>query len=204
MARITRKTRFCAAHAFWLDGADDAENRRRFGLAARRHGHNYELEAAIDGPIDPQTGMAMNLRDLKAILDEVVRAPLDFADLNADVPALAGRLPSLETLADFLWPALAQRVSAAGLTLAWIRLYESEDLFVERHPHSAAALTLHRRYDFCASHRLYNPSLSEAENARIFGKCANPNGHGHNYELTVAIAGTGPANRSVDRFACAG
>jgi len=47
-----------------------------------------------------------------------------------------------------------------------------------------------RRATFSASHRLYNPALSEKENASLFDKCANPNGHGHNYTLEVTIAGT--------------
>jgi 6-pyruvoyltetrahydropterin/6-carboxytetrahydropterin synthase len=46
-----------------------------------------------------------------------------------------------------------------------------------------------RREVFSASHRLYNPEFSEAENDRVFGKCSNPNGHGHNYTLEVIIAG---------------
>jgi 6-pyruvoyltetrahydropterin/6-carboxytetrahydropterin synthase len=48
---------------------------------------------------------------------------------------------------------------------------------------------LSRRYTFPASHRLYTDRLSWAENEAIFGKCANPNGHGHNYRLTVTVAG---------------
>jgi len=46
-----------------------------------------------------------------------------------------------------------------------------------------------RREIFSASHRLYNAGFSDAENQRIFGKCNNPNGHGHNYILEVVIAG---------------
>ena len=51
-----------------------------------------------------------------------------------------------------------------------------------------AALT--RRYHFSASHRLHAPALGKAENARIFGKCNNPYGHGHNYQLEVTVHGT--------------
>jgi len=47
-----------------------------------------------------------------------------------------------------------------------------------------------RRSTFSASHRLYNPALSEAENNALFDKCANPHGHGHNYVLEVTVAGT--------------
>jgi len=47
-----------------------------------------------------------------------------------------------------------------------------------------------RRETFSASHRLYNPALSEARNLELFDKCANPNGHGHNYILEVTVAGS--------------
>ncbi len=48
---------------------------------------------------------------------------------------------------------------------------------------------LTRRAQFCAGHRLHNPELSDEENSRIFGKCNNPNYHGHNYTLEVTIVG---------------
>ncbi len=46
-----------------------------------------------------------------------------------------------------------------------------------------------RKYDFSASHRLHSDTFSEAENTRLFGKCNNPFGHGHNYELFVTAEG---------------
>jgi 6-pyruvoyltetrahydropterin/6-carboxytetrahydropterin synthase len=50
-------------------------------------------------------------------------------------------------------------------------------------------LELGRRYHFAASHRLHTTHLSEEENCRIFGKCNNPYGHGHNYTLEVSVSG---------------
>ena len=50
-------------------------------------------------------------------------------------------------------------------------------------------IELGRRYRFAASHRLHTEKLSEEENARVFGKCANPYGHGHNYVLEVSVSG---------------
>ena len=50
-------------------------------------------------------------------------------------------------------------------------------------------IELGRRYRFSASHRLYTDRLSEEENARVFGKCANPYGHGHNYVLEISVSG---------------
>ena len=53
----------------------------------------------------------------------------------------------------------------------------------------ALKLSLTRRYRFAASHRLHRPNFSETDNLRIFGKCSNPHGHGHNYSLEVTITG---------------
>ncbi len=60
---------------------------------------------------------------------------------------------------------------------------------------------LTRVYRFVSSHRLHSPQLSEEENARVFGKCNNPYGHGHNYVLEVSVAGPvdGQTGHVVDR-----
>lgn len=50
-------------------------------------------------------------------------------------------------------------------------------------------VTVSRKAHFNAAHRLYNNEWSDARNAAIFGKCANPNFHGHNYELIVSVKG---------------
>ncbi len=49
-----------------------------------------------------------------------------------------------------------------------------------------------RKEHFSASHRLFNPQWSESKNFEVFGKCANPNGHGHNYDVEVTVAGIPP------------
>ena len=53
----------------------------------------------------------------------------------------------------------------------------------------ALKIELGRRYHFAASHRLHSPHLTEEENWRVFGKCNNPYGHGHNYVLEVSLSG---------------
>lgn len=50
-------------------------------------------------------------------------------------------------------------------------------------------VTVTRRLRFNAAHRVHNPALSDQENAAIFGKCNNPNWHGHNYILDVSVEG---------------
>ena len=50
-------------------------------------------------------------------------------------------------------------------------------------------VTVHRKAHFNAAHKLYNPKWTDAQNFEVFGKCANPHYHGHNYELIVSLTG---------------
>lgn len=50
-------------------------------------------------------------------------------------------------------------------------------------------VTVHRKAHFNAAHRLFNPAWDDEKNKDVFGKCSNPNYHGHNYELIVAVTG---------------
>ncbi len=58
-------------------------------------------------------------------------------------------------------------------------------------------IALTRRYRFAAAHVLRRPDWGDAENERVYGKCANPNGHGHSYGLEVTV--TGPVDRETGR-----
>lgn len=60
-------------------------------------------------------------------------------------------------------------------------------------------ISLTRRYRFAASHRLHNAKFSDAENQRLYGKCNNPFGHGHNYVVEVTL--TGPVNPATGMIA---
>ena len=56
-------------------------------------------------------------------------------------------------------------------------------------PPQSPQVTVTKRVFFNAAHRVHNPALSEEENRRLFGKCNNPNWHGHNYMLDVSVTG---------------
>lgn len=60
-------------------------------------------------------------------------------------------------------------------------------------------ISLSRKYTFAASHRLHSSAFSDAENQRLYGKCNNPFGHGHNYTLEVTL--TGPVNQQTGMIA---
>lgn len=134
MIRVTKRVEFCAAHRYLNPAWDDAENRRRFGKAANLHGHNYVLEVTIQGTPSPDTGMVMDLKALKDLITDAVLDRVDHKNLNVDVPAFAGTLPTPENLAVVIWDLLTPRLADVGLYR--VRLREdggsSVDYFGER------------------------------------------------------------------------
>jgi 6-pyruvoyltetrahydropterin/6-carboxytetrahydropterin synthase len=76
-----------------------------------------------------------------------------------------------------------------GAQLVELRLAISPFLSVASLLSEHPMVRLSQTFEFCASHRLHNPSLSDEENRRTFGKCNNPSGHGHNYQLKVTLVG---------------
>ncbi len=134
-SRITviRKARFAAAHFLRLAELSDEENFKCFGPSSNAfaHGHNYEVDVQVAGPVLPETGMVVNLKDLKVILNEEVVAPLDFKNLNLQVPFFENRLTTLENLCQYLWNRLKPRIDSLSLELVGLKVAESDDLYVE-------------------------------------------------------------------------
>ena len=137
---LTKRVKFSAAHYFYLERLSPKENFKRFGPSANTnaHGHNYVVEVTVKGPCDPETGMVMNLKDIKILLDELIVQPLHFKNLNKDVPAFETQFPTLENVAVYLWRQLTPRIGAYGLALDNIRIAEDEDLYVEYFGEGAA------------------------------------------------------------------
>ncbi len=188
--KLTRKVSFSSGHRYWLDDLTEQQNRALFGKWAspHYHGHNYELWATIAGQIDPKSGMVINIKVLDGILKERIVSKFDQKSINDEVPFFRNAAPSLENLVKFCADALAQLPE--GVRLTHLRLQETPRLWAERNLEGDNAMTtLTRTYEFCASHRLHNPELSDEQNAALFGKCSNPNGHGHNYILEVTVTG---------------
>lgn len=127
--RITRAIEFSTSLRYWRCDWSEAENRRRFGEKARRHGHNYRLEVTLRGTPDPVTGMVMDLKDLQEILDREVMARFDHRDLNEDTDLFEKRPPTPEHVAAALADILREALPA-GL-LDRLRLYQDEDTWAD-------------------------------------------------------------------------
>ncbi len=129
---ITRKVEFSASHICRLESASDQENRTLYGPAANPngHGHNYVLEVTLDGTPDPVTGMVVDLKQVKDVVNRCVVDPMDHRFLNYEVAPFDRVVPTVENVALEIWRRLEPEFR--GTTrLARIRLYETEDLYVD-------------------------------------------------------------------------
>jgi 6-pyruvoyltetrahydropterin/6-carboxytetrahydropterin synthase len=181
---INRRAEFSASHRYWLPDQSEVSNIEQFGACARApgHGHNYELYVSMLGDID-QHGMVLNLSDVKQVIKREITSQLDFSYLNDAWPEFQNSLPTTENIARLIWHRLAPY-----LPLVNIRLYEHPRLWADyKGAGMQAYLTIGTH--FSAAHRLALPELSFEENSKIYGKCARPNGHGHNYHMEVTVKG---------------
>jgi 6-pyruvoyltetrahydropterin/6-carboxytetrahydropterin synthase len=130
---ITRKAEFSASHICRNPALSDEENRAAFGAAANPHGHghNYVLEVTLEGDPDPVTGMVMDLKELKEILNREVIAPFDHRFLNYEVEPFDRVIPTLENIAIDIWRRLVPNFQAARGRLRSVRLYATPDLWVD-------------------------------------------------------------------------
>lgn len=127
--RITRAVEFSTSLRYAHPGLSDAESRRRFGVRAHRHGHNYRLEVTLRGEPDPVTGMVLDLKDLQEVLEREVMARFDHRDLNEDTPYFEKRVPTPENFARVIAELLREALPA-GL-LDRIRLYQDSGYWVD-------------------------------------------------------------------------
>ena len=125
--RLTRAIEFSSSLRYYQPEFSEGENRQHFGAAVSRHGHNYRLEVTVTGIPDPVTGMVMDLKDLKAVLEREVMSRFDHRDLNDDTPYFEKLPPTPENFARVLYEILAEALP--GL-LYGIRLQQDADLWV--------------------------------------------------------------------------
>lgn len=133
---ISKKFEFSASHRYWRDEWSDAENQQRFELCTSPygHGHNYELHVTIHGPVDPKTGMIINLTELKKHVKSVLDG-FDHKYLNIDTPHFKDKIPTTENIGLILFELIDEKLkSLKSLQLHKIRLYERADLYVDVWP----------------------------------------------------------------------
>ena len=137
MVYLTRKIEFSAAHLYHNPALSAEENRRVFGKCnnPHGHGHNYTLEVTIAGEPDPITGMVLDLKELKDILESEIMQRMDHRFLNHEVAELEGQIPTCENVARVIWNLLEAKIPKGRLHR--VRLYESADLFADCYRNAA-------------------------------------------------------------------
>ena len=133
MIYITRKENFNAAHKLARADWSLEKNAAVFGKCANPnwHGHNYQLFVTVKGEVDPETGFLVDLKWLKKVINTNVIDKLDHQNLNLDVDFMKDKLASTENLAIAIWDILYPFMVAEGVILHSVKLYETENNFVE-------------------------------------------------------------------------
>jgi 6-pyruvoyltetrahydropterin/6-carboxytetrahydropterin synthase len=168
MFRLTREVRFAVN-----DVADDQlshppSNSYAGYPSLTGLGRYYSLQIALEAPIDPASGYLRNIKEI----DSVVRKKIIGTKLSPAEIYLHLR---------DAWP---------RATLFSVKLFLSPFLsLIQLATEHGMYTRLSQKFEFSASHRLHNPTFSDEENQRVYGKCNNPSGHGHNYEIEVTLRG---------------
>jgi 6-pyruvoyltetrahydropterin/6-carboxytetrahydropterin synthase len=197
MVRLGRQIRF-SVNPFFDTDAPGAN-----GYASKPCGEGLalflELTVEIVGAVHPETGFVVNVteidRDTRALAVPVIaeRIRTRYREARHMDLGMVGEL--LEAARE----RLAGQFGDARVDRLILKLNPYREITMEaREP---GVLYFSEKYEFAAMHKLWNDSFSEAENFAVFGKCANPTGHGHNYvvEITVATR-AGAAGFQVGRF----
>ena len=130
---ITRRAEFSASHVCRNPALSEEENRALYGAAVNPHGHghNYVVEVTLSGVPDATTGMVYDLKRLKDVIREEVIEPMDHRFLNREVPPFDRVIPTTENIAREIWRRLDPHFAEGAARLHAVRLYETEDLYVD-------------------------------------------------------------------------
>ena len=133
MIFITRRERFNAAHRLFKPEYSNEQNLEIFGKCSNPnwHGHNYTLFVTVKGEVNHETGFLINLKDLSVLVENRILEKLDHRNINLEVDFMAGKLASTENLAIGIWNELKEPISDMGAELHCIKVYETENNFVE-------------------------------------------------------------------------
>ncbi len=140
-----------------------------------------ELVVELSGEVEPTTGFIVNVTDI----DKIVR--------RLAVPVFIGRITrgghidffELVELLGAVWKLLANQFSPARLSKLSLKLNPFRTIAIVSEVFDMVYLS--EKFEFAATHKLWNDKFSERKNMDVFGKCANPTGHGHNYIVEVTV-----------------
>jgi 6-pyruvoyltetrahydropterin/6-carboxytetrahydropterin synthase len=138
MVYLTRRYRFSAAHRLHNDALSPEQNERIYGKCNNPygHGHNYVLDVTLAGPVDPSTGMVLNLSVLDQMVQENVLDRMDRTHLNLDVDIFRTVTPTTENMCVEVFKLLSEKLGflTSRVRLKKVRLEETNSNYFEYEP----------------------------------------------------------------------
>ncbi len=187
MHKLARKVRFSISPFL----AEDSQGFNSFASKPAGEGLSlfFELGVELAGSVDAATGFVVNVADIDNSVRQYV-VPIFAKRIREDFGR--GRHIGFSDLTEILrdsWGQLADKFGAAKLTRLSLALNPFRRMTVEHETNREDFTMVHftERFEFAATHKLWNDKFSEERNFEIFGKCANPTGHGHNYAVEVTV-----------------
>jgi 6-pyruvoyltetrahydropterin/6-carboxytetrahydropterin synthase len=186
---VSKRLEFSASRRLRVTRWSDSKNLAVFGPETEaRHGsgRNYVAYFAFAGPVDPRTGMLINISEIKERAGKLLRARFDHKFLNQDNPSFSEAPPTVESIARQLHVDLAPLFSDVSAKLVACHVAESPERSATFY--SDGACEANYWFEFSAARRTMSPHLSEAENARLFGNATSIHGHNYRARLTFRTA----------------
>jgi 6-pyruvoyltetrahydropterin/6-carboxytetrahydropterin synthase len=183
MHKLTRHVRF-SVNPF-LDGQEPGFNSFVSKPAGEGLSLFLELSAELTGDPEPTTGFVVNVTDIdKAVREFAV--PVFNERIKQDFRrATHVGLPVLTELLTSVWDRLTDRFGRARLSKLSLKLNPFRRVAIDLK--DLKMVFFSEKFEFAATHKLWNDDFSEERNVEVFGKCANPTGHGHNYVVEVTV-----------------
>src|SRR2546425_13327861 len=177
---VSKRLEFSASRRLHVREWSNSENLANFGPETNaRYGssRNYVAYFVFTGPVDPVTGMLINISEIKARAGKIVRERFDHKFLNEDNPSFCDVPPTAENIARQLYVEVAPLFSDVDATLAACHVGESPERSATFYFDGGGEANYW--FEFSAARKTVSPHLNKEENAQLFDRATSI--HGHNY-----------------------
>jgi 6-pyruvoyltetrahydropterin/6-carboxytetrahydropterin synthase len=185
---VSKRLEFSASRRLRVNQWSDAENLAAFGPETKARygsGRNYGAYFIFTGPVDPTTGMLINISEIKERAGKIVRERFDHKFLNEDNPSFRDVPPTAENIARRLYVDVAPLFSDVEAKLCACHLTESPERSATYYFNGACEANYW--FEFSAARKTMSPRLSADENARLFGPAVSTHGHNYRARLTFRL-----------------
>jgi len=188
---VSKRLEFSASRRLFDPRLSAADNLARFGAESAAQygtGRNYVGYFVFSGEVDPQTGMLMNISEIKHRVGRILHDGFDHKFLNEDHAAFVERPPTAEAIARQLFVEAEPVFRDLRAQLVACHLRETPARSATFY--ASGACDANYWIEFSAARQTMSPHLSAAENEELFGVASSPYGHGHHYRARFTFNGT--------------